>query len=191
MLTRWFPRRRDPVASVRGPTVAGSDVLATKHQKSRHRDREDREAAAGHERRSRVAAVLLATVRPRAPGLWNRTVRPFRSESPDNKLPFHLEDYHRSSQSSTPFVQLNHSRFKSVLCWTRYRILKISQFFSELLDFSFFFFFFLWSIQVRARGELEKSWRGKEIVITLLVGIRYHWWFKYLNIDIDISKLVI
>lgn len=44
-LARWYSRRRDPVASVRGPLVAGSDVLATKHQESRHRDPEDREAA--------------------------------------------------------------------------------------------------------------------------------------------------
>lgn len=73
---RWLARwcRRDPVASIRGHLVAGNDVLATKHKEEHHRDRDDREAVAGHKRWSRVATVLLATIRHRAPGLWNRTI---------------------------------------------------------------------------------------------------------------------
>lgn len=72
---RWLARwcRRDPVASIRGHLVAGNDVLATKHKEEHHRDRDDREAVAGYNRWGRVATVLLATIRHRAPGLLFHT----------------------------------------------------------------------------------------------------------------------
>lgn len=72
---RWLARwcRRDPVASIRGHLVAGNDVLATKHKEEHHRDRDDREAVAGRKRWGRVATVLLATIRHRAPGLLFHT----------------------------------------------------------------------------------------------------------------------
>lgn len=67
-----FKRQVDPGAPVRGFFVASSDVLATKapsDDENRHRDSEDDEGAAGRQRRPCIAAVLLAAVRPRAPGL--------------------------------------------------------------------------------------------------------------------------
>ncbi|KAK2581069.1 hypothetical protein KPH14_006111 [Odynerus spinipes] len=66
----------DPGAVINGiPTSAvRQDVLATKtsfEDESEHRQRQDDDVtvAARHQRRSRVAAVLLTAIRSRAPGL--------------------------------------------------------------------------------------------------------------------------